>query len=66
MGVANEAVVISGSRAQLSPQAWLEQIEALRKAGRELDARQQWANFRAAHPDYPVPPSMLEYYKPGQ
>ena len=67
MGAASEIVTITGSANRaLQPQAWLEQIEALRKAGREDEALQQWTIFRAAHPDYPVPPSMLEHFKPAR
>ena len=62
--VNDELVIVTGSRARApQPQPWLEQIDALLKAGREAEARQQWINFRAAYPDHPVPPAMLEHFK---
>lgn len=34
---------------------WLEEIRALRRAGRSAEAARQLADFRRAHPDYPLP-----------
>jgi hypothetical protein len=64
MLAANEEIIVTGSRAGVrQPQPWLEQIDALLKAGREGEARQQWLSFRAAYPDHPVPPATLERFK---
>jgi hypothetical protein len=64
MLAANEEVIVTGSRARArEPQPWLDQINALLKAGQEAEARQQWNTFRSAYPDHPVPPSMLEHFK---
>ncbi len=56
-------IAVKGSAIR-APQPWLEQIEALLKAGRHVDALGEWTNFRAAHPDYPVPPAILEQFPP--
>jgi hypothetical protein len=34
---------------------WLDEIRALRRAGRSAEAAKQLADFRLAHPDYPLP-----------
>ncbi|MBL8391419.1 MAG: hypothetical protein JNN21_06040 [Candidatus Accumulibacter sp.] len=34
---------------------WLEEIRALRREGRSVEAAQQLADFRRAHPEYPLP-----------
>lgn len=38
---------------QRTPEQWLQDIEALRRAGRTADADAEMARFRAAYPDYP-------------
>jgi hypothetical protein len=40
--------------------AWLREIEALRGAGRDADARRELEAFRKAYPDHPVPLSKDE------
>lgn len=45
------------SRAEIARTAddWLDEIRALRRAGRSAEAAKQLADFRLAHPDYPLP-----------
>ena len=38
-----------------SPAAWLDEIRALRRAGKAEEAERQLSEFRLAYPDYPVP-----------
>lgn len=38
-----------------TPELWLEQIRTLRNAGKSEEAERQLAEFRRAHPDYPLP-----------
>jgi hypothetical protein len=42
----------SGTR---TPELWLEEIRALRNAGKSEEAERQLREFRRAHPDYPLP-----------
>jgi hypothetical protein len=37
------------------PELWLEEIRALRRAGKSEEAERQLHEFRRAHPDYPLP-----------
>lgn len=60
------AGIVAKGNAIRAPQPWLEQIDALLKAGRHGDASVEWTNFRAAHPDYPVPPAILEQFQPAR
>jgi hypothetical protein len=39
----------------VSPEAWLQRIRELRKAGREAEAAQSLARFRQRYPDIPLP-----------
>jgi hypothetical protein len=41
------------------PDAWLEQIRALRAAGKTAAADAEWRRFRAAFPSFPVGPAVL-------
>ena len=38
-----------------TPQLWLEEIRTLRSAGKSEEAERQLAEFRRAHPEYPLP-----------
>ncbi len=38
-----------------TPASWLEEIRALRRAGRTDEAERQLREFRRVHPDYPLP-----------
>ena len=38
-----------------TPELWLEEIRALRSAGKNQEAEHQLAEFRRAYPDYPLP-----------
>ncbi len=38
-----------------TPDLWLEQIRTLRNAGKTQEAERQLAEFRRAHPEYPLP-----------
>lgn len=42
------------AQAQRDPNAWLEEIRALRKAGREEEADLQWQEFQRTYPEFPV------------
>lgn len=42
-------------KAARSPEAWLEEIRELRRAGREAEWREALARFRARYPDVPLP-----------
>jgi hypothetical protein len=46
--------------AQPDPKIWLAAIEEMMKAGLQRDAVEEWDRFRAAWPDYPVPPETGE------
>ena len=46
--------------AQQSPEQWLQGIADLRKQGRHEEADKELAEFRKRHPDYRIPPRVLE------
>lgn len=50
--------------ANLPPEKWLEQIEALRKQGRLEEAKTSLAHFKQRYPDYPLPASLKDGVKP--
>ncbi|MEF8756353.1 MAG: hypothetical protein V5B60_20845 [Accumulibacter sp.] len=52
-----QARTVAPSRADIARSAddWLDEIRALRRAGRSTEAAKQLADFRLAHPDYPLP-----------
>lgn len=56
-GAAPATVPLAKSRAAppRSPAVWLEEIRALRSAGKREEAERQLREFRLAHPDYPLP-----------
>lgn len=39
-----------------SPETWLAEIDALRKAGKHIEADAELAKFRQRYPDYPIKP----------
>lgn len=41
-------------RGQADPQAWLEDIRAMRRAGKTAEADREWQRFREAFPDFQV------------
>ncbi len=43
-----------------TPQAWLQQIRELRAAGRDAEAAQSLARFRARYPDFALPDDLLK------
>lgn len=43
-----------------TPERWLEEIRALRNAGKSEEAERQLREFRRAHPDYPLPEEFLQ------
>ncbi len=43
-----------------SPEAWLKQIRELRAAGRDAEAAQSLARFRARYPDFALPDDLLK------
>jgi hypothetical protein len=48
--------VTSAPRAKHSdPARWLEEIQRLRREGKQADAERELADFRKAYPDYPAP-----------
>jgi hypothetical protein len=47
--------------ANLQPEKWLERIEALRGAGRLVEARAGLAAFRQRYPDYTLPAALREW-----
>jgi len=51
------AAPLAKSRAEgkRTPDLWLEEIRALRSAGKTEEAERQLREFRRAHPDYPLP-----------
>jgi len=52
---------IAGERtAALTPEKELERIEELRKQGLHEEADRALAEFRKRHPDFKIPPAMLE------
>jgi hypothetical protein len=48
------------SAARPDPNIWLAAIDEMIKAGLRRDAVEEWDRFRAAWPDYPVPPETSE------
>jgi hypothetical protein len=46
------------------PQAWLEEIRELRRAGKTADADREWLRFREEFPDFPVAADDLARKKP--
>jgi resuscitation-promoting factor RpfA len=46
--------------AQRSPEAWLQEIARLKRAGRDQEAAKQLAEFRKAYPEHPVPEALLK------
>ena len=52
-----QAKAVAESRADdgRSADDWLEEIRALRREGRHAEAAKRLADFRRAHPDYPLP-----------
>ncbi|WP_028103824.1 hypothetical protein [Pseudoduganella violaceinigra] len=46
-----------------SPKEWLQAIERLLDAGDAQAASAQWKRFRKAHPEYPVPDTLVERLK---
>jgi hypothetical protein len=51
----SEAATPALDAAKRTPEQWLRDIEALRRAGRTADADAEMARFRAAYPRYPQP-----------
>ena len=49
--------------AAASPEQWLQGIADLRRQGRDEEAERQLEDFRKRHPDYRIPPEMLERLK---
>jgi hypothetical protein len=39
---------------RLPPEAWLQQIRELRRAGKTLEADEQWRQFSASYPEFEV------------
>jgi hypothetical protein len=56
-GARPAAAPLAKSRADgtRTPELWLEEIRALRSAGKSEEAERQLREFRRAHPDYPLP-----------
>lgn len=50
----------------LAPEAWLERIVELRKAGRAWEADESFAAFKRKFPDYRIPDAMLGRVAPAQ
>lgn len=48
----------------LPPEKWLERIEELRKLGRLEEAKTNLAEFKKRYPDYPLPASLKDGFKP--
>ena len=42
-------------KAARSPEAWLEEIRELKRAGRDPEWREALERFRARYPNYPLP-----------
>jgi hypothetical protein len=63
---ANRAQVNADAAAKptVSPaEAWLTKIDRLLQAGSQKDALDEWAQFRKAYPEYPVPDKLKEQIK---
>ncbi len=43
------------------PDKWLEQIDTLRRQGRQEEAKRSLAEFRKRYPDYPLPAALQEW-----
>jgi resuscitation-promoting factor RpfA len=58
------APAVSGAAAKraapLSPEAWLDEIRALRRDGRRDEAARRLDEFRRAYPDYPLPADLRD------
>jgi hypothetical protein len=52
------------SKLARSPSAWLEDIAALRRAGRDREADEELRRFRSAYPAYPVHPAYSSVIRP--
>jgi len=50
----------------LAPDAWLDRIAAMRKAGRLKEADESYAAFKRKYPDYRIPEAMLGKVAPAQ
>jgi hypothetical protein len=55
---APEASFSAQEEAGLEPEAWLERIVELRKAGKLEEAARSLERFRRRYPDYPLPPEL--------
>jgi hypothetical protein len=51
-------------REQSDPQAWLEDIRAMRRAGKTAEADREWQRFREAFPDFQVSDDDIARQKP--
>jgi hypothetical protein len=57
LSATRQAAPLAKSRADGTrpPEVWLEEIRALRRAGKTEEAERQLREFRLAHPDFPLP-----------
>jgi hypothetical protein len=57
LSATRQAAPLAKSRADSTrpPEVWLEEIRALRRAGKVEEATRQLRDFRLAHPDFPLP-----------
>jgi hypothetical protein len=57
LSATRQAAPLAKSRADGTrpPEAWLEEIRALRRAGNTEEAARQLREFRLTHPDFPLP-----------
>jgi hypothetical protein len=57
LSATRQATPLAKSRADSTrpPEVWLEEIRALRRAGKTEEADRQLREFRLAHPDFPLP-----------
>lgn len=58
-GVASATTAASPEGGTVHAEKWLAVVNDLLKAGLKYEAAEEFAKFRAANPDYPVPASML-------
>ena len=56
-----DAAVAQQVLAELSPEAWLDDINELRKTGKLDAAKQSLKAFKARYPDYTLPKELLEF-----
>ena len=56
-----DAAVAQQVLAELSPEAWLDDIDELRKTGKLDAAKQSLKAFKARYPDYTLPKELLEF-----